>query len=264
MLPLVFLVADAGSHLLRSLLEANNYVVRALPVSTEVVMEAASRRRPALFLIDAPPASSLKLCLTIRQDPRLRQTPVVILSKGDSEDDRIRGFDLGADDFVTKPLRPREIVARINAVMRRSAHPLVAPVIEVGGIEVDTERFVLSVRGTRVGATAMQVRLVEYLMRNEGRVFSRDQILDALWSDSRFVTPRTIDVHVRRIRELIEPNPSKPTYLKTIRGVGYSFVAGGEQRLDAHPSSGWIPPQSEGRVHPLTARASLSRLRSAS
>ena len=264
MFPLIFLVEDDDSTLLSKLLQANHYAVRVFPASTPAVLEAAEKRRPALFLINAPLEASLDLCVAIRQYRRLAHAPVVIVSDKSSEDDRIRGFELGADDFVTKPLHPREIVARINAVIRRSLYHRVAAIVEVGGIEIDTERFKLSVHGIPVEATATQVRLVEYLMRNEGRVFSRDQILDAVWSDSRFVTPRTIDVHIRRIRQLIEVNPSKPAYLKTIRGAGYCFVGKTAPQAVAAAPPAWFPAHGERRADPPAGGIPSSRLPSAS
>jgi len=245
-LPLVLLVEDDTSSLLARLLQANHYSVQVLPVSTAAVLAAAEKRRPALFLIDAPLEASLELCLAIRQHKYLAPTPVLIVSDSSSEDDRVRGFESGADDFVAKPLRPREVAARINAVIRRSAYRQAAARLEVAGIEIDTERFKLSVEGVPVEATATQVRLVEFLMRNEGRVFSRDQILDAVWTDSRFVTPRTIDVHIRRIRQLIEVNPSKPARLKTIRGAGYCFVGPATLQLVASANAPiWFPARGE-------------------
>jgi DNA-binding response OmpR family regulator len=263
--PLVFLVEDDASTFLGRLLEANHFAVRILPASATAVLEAARKRRPALFLINAPLETSLELCLAIRQYRGLWQTPVLIVSEKSSEEDRIRGFDLGADDFLTMPLHPREVVARINAVLRRSAYRQADTNVAVGGIEIDTERFRLLVHGEAVEATATQVRLIEYLMRNEGRVFSRDQILDAVWSDSRFVTPRTIDVHIRRIRQLIEVDPSRPAHLKTIRGAGYCFVA---QDAPLHVASSkapaWFPAQSENQSYPSLDRIPSTRLPRAS
>ncbi len=262
MFPLVFLIENDTntSSLVRSLLEENHYAVRRFPSSAGVVVSAGEQRRPALFVIGSPLGDAFTLCRAIRQNSHLERTPVVLLSDADSEEDRIRGFDLGADDFVTKPLRPREFMARINAVIRRS-HPLLAAArVAAGGIEVDTDRFILSVRGKKVDATAVQVRLVEYLMRNEGRVFSRDQILDAVWSDTRFVTPRTIDVHIHRIRQLIEPNPAKPTHLKTIRGAGYFFTGHCGAQEAMRPSE-WLPSMAHG---PQAVTIPPARLPSAS
>jgi two-component system phosphate regulon response regulator PhoB len=261
--PLVFLIENdvSISNLLRSLLEVNQYAVCTFPLSADVVISAGKERRPALFLIGGPLGDSLTLCRTIRQNSRLEQTPVVIMSGRDSEEDRIRGFESGADDFVTKPLRPRELVARINALMRRCHHQHAAARVEAGGIEVDTEHFVLSVRGKKMHATATQARLVEYLMRNEGRVLSRDQILDAVWSDSCFVTPRTIDVHIRRIRKLIELNPAKPKHLKTVRGGGYCF-SGHRDARDPIPAAEWL--SSSIGPNPLPVSIPPARLSRAS
>ncbi len=254
MYPLVFLIEDEASPVLRNLLHGNRYTVHTLPASETAVLESAEKRHPALFLLNASLEGSLNLCRLIRQNPRLERAPIVIVAEKDSEEDRIRGFEFGADDFLIKPLRPREVVARVNAVIRRSKIRQVAGTVQVGGIEVDPERYLLLVQGVRVDATATQVRLIEYLMRNEGRVFSRDQILDAVWSDSRFVTPRTIDVHVRRIRELIEPNPSKPTYLKTIRGAGYCFVGQQRRPTDSSNPPLWFPTHTDRRGYPITSK----------
>jgi len=249
-LPLILLVEDDSSSLLSRLLQANHYEVQILPISVPAVLGAAEKRRPALFLIDAPLEVSLELCGAIRQHKHLAQTPVLIVSDKTSEDDRVRGFEFGADDFVSKPLHPREVAARINAVLRRSVYRQAATRLEAGGIEIDTDRFKLLVDGAPVEATATQVRLIEFLMRNEGRVFSRDQILDALWSESRFVTRRTIDVHIRRIRQLIEANPSKPAHLKTIRGAGYCFVGPSNvQFVTSANAPVWFPAHGDRRSH---------------
>jgi len=261
--PLVFLVEDDASALLGRLLQSHHYAVRNL-VSITDVLDATEKRCPALFLINAPAESSLDMCSAIRQYRRLAHTPVLIVSDKSSEEDRIRGFELGADDFITRPFHPREIVARINALMRRSAYPRVAARLEVGGIEIDSERFKLSVHGVAVEATVTQVRLVEYLMRNEGRVFSRDQILDAVWRDSRFVTPRTVDVHVRRIRQLIEANPARPEYLKTIRGAGYCFVGQAASDRVASTAPAWFPAHSDRGAYLSPDKIPPSRLPSAS
>jgi len=258
--PLVFLVQDDASTPLSRLLQANHYAVRTLLISVTAVLAAAEQRPPTLFLLDAPLEDSLDLLFAIRQHKRLAQIPVLLVSDKTSEDDRVRGFELGADDFVSKLSHPREAAARINAIIRRCAYRQAAARLEVAGIEIDTERFRLSVHGTPVEATATQVRLIEFLMRNEGRVFRRDQILDAVWSNSGLVTPRTIDVHIRRIRQLIEADPSKPAHLMTVRGAGYCFVAqASSQRGASAKSRAWFSGQSEGRAYPSTGRVPSSR-----
>jgi DNA-binding response OmpR family regulator len=193
------------------------------------VPASAEKKNPSIFLINVQlgSGSGLALCLSLRQNTTLARIPIVLMSGQDSEDERVLGLELGADDFISTQFGPRELIARINAVLRRAVYSQSLRHVRSGPVEVDTERFVLSVDGRRVSATATQVRLVEYLMRNEGRVFNRDQILDAVWRDTRFVTPRTIDVHIRRIREMIEPDPAKPRFLKTVRGAGYYFASQG-------------------------------------
>jgi DNA-binding response OmpR family regulator len=256
-LPLIYLVDDdrEASSLLSRTLKDNHYDVLAFPASAGVIA-AAEEKLPALFLVNALMlvGSGLSLCRAVRQSPALAQTPVMLISGRSSEDDRILALDLGADDFLTRPFGPRELLARINALLRRSVHRGGRPRIQAGEIEVDTERFVLTVRGQDIEATATQVRLVEYLMRNEGRVFSRDQILDAVWSDARFVTPRTIDVHIRRLRQMIELDPANPTYLQTVRGAGYSFTAQNRGRQSkANATQAWLPSALAQRLDAFCA-----------
>ena len=162
---------------------------------------------------------------TIRQVPSLAATPVVFLTAKSSEGDRILGLDLGADDYVSKPFSPRELVARIKAVLRRFDAPALNPV-RVGEIEIDPLAMTLRVRGTHRPTTATEFRMLEHFTRHIGRVFTRNQLLDSVWRDGGYVTPRSVDVYVRRVREKIERDPENPLHLKTVRGAGYRFDAG--------------------------------------
>jgi two-component system phosphate regulon response regulator PhoB len=135
----------------------------------------------------------------------------------------VQGLDLGADDYITKPFATRELLARVKAVMRRFERPSSPSVVRFDGIEIDASAMQLHVNGQLVTTTATEFRLLDYLARHPGRVFSRDHLLDAVWGDARFVTPRSVDVYVRRIREKIEADPEMPRYLKTMRGAGYRF-----------------------------------------
>ena len=149
--------------------------------------------------------------------------PVIFLTAKSGEADRILGLELGADDYIPKPFSPRELVARVKAVLRRFERPLSQSPLKVGEIEIDPSAMTLTVRGKAVGTTATEFRLLDYFARHIGRVFTRDQLLDSVWRDTAYVTPRSVDVYVRRIREKIEPDPESPRYLKTVRGAGLSL-----------------------------------------
>ncbi|MBZ5627466.1 MAG: response regulator transcription factor [Acidobacteriia bacterium] len=224
----IFLVEDDAdiTRLVRHHLDAAGYVVRSY-ASLAGVLTDAVKQHPALFLLDimVPGGSGLALCEQIRQSETLAATPIIFLTAKAAESDRVLGFELGADDYITKPFSPRELVARVRAVLRRFEPPLLASVRELGDLRIDTGAMTLTVRGNTVATTATEFRLLDYFARHAGRVFTRDQLLDAVWRDTAFVTPRSVDVYVRRLREKIESNPEDPRYLKTVRGTGYRFEA---------------------------------------
>ena len=226
MKPLIFVVEDEAdiARLVKHHLEAAGFQVRIFPTAALVISEAV-REKPALFLLDImiPGGDGYELCRRIRQDSAIAMSPVIFLTAKSSESDRVLGLELGADDYVGKPFSPRELVARIKAVLRRFERPLAPEVISTGDIEIDSGAMILKVRGKQVATTATEFRLLEYMARHPGRVFTRDQLLDAVWRDTAYVTPRSVDVYVRRIREKIEPDPENPRYLKTVRGAGYRF-----------------------------------------
>jgi two-component system phosphate regulon response regulator PhoB len=222
----IFAVEDDTdiSRLVRHHLEAAGYGVRSFPSATGVIAEG-EKQLPALFLLDImlPGGDGLELCRRIRQTPALAMIPVIFLTAKTTESDKIIGLELGADDYIPKPFSPRELVARVRAVLRRFERPLAPAVVKAGDIEIDSGGMTLTVRGALTQTTATEFRLLEYMARHPGRVFTRDQLLDAVWRDTHYVTPRSVDVYVRRIREKIEANPDEPRYLKTVRGAGYRF-----------------------------------------
>jgi two-component system phosphate regulon response regulator PhoB len=227
--PQIFLVEDDADigRLVRHHLESAGFAVRLFAAIPPVLAEAG-KNRPALFLLDimVPGGDGLELCRQIRESETLAATPVIFLTAKTSEADRVLGLELGGDDYITKPFSPRELVARVKAVLRRFEPPLAPAVHQVGDIRIDTGAMTLTVRGRNVPTTATEFRLLDYLARHAGRVFSRDQLLDAVWRDTAFVTPRSVDVYVRRLREKIERDPERPLHLKTVRGMGYRFEAG--------------------------------------
>lgn len=222
----VFVLEDDPdiARLVRHNLESAGFHVRHF-ASAALVMPEAERSAPDLFLLDimTPGGSGLDLCRRIRKDPGLSSTPVIFLTARSSESDRVLGFDLGADDYVTKPFSPRELIARVRAVLRRFERPTTPSTVRFGRVEIDAGAMQLKVDGELVTTTATEFRLLEYLAKHPGRVFSRDHLLDAVWGDARFVTPRSVDVYVMRIREKIESDAEDPQYLKTVRGAGYRF-----------------------------------------
>jgi DNA-binding response OmpR family regulator len=228
MKPSIFVVEDDPdiSRLVRHHLESGGFAVKLFPSGATVISES-EKQRPALFVLDimVPGKDGLELCRQIRQIPSLAPTPVIFLTARSGEADRVLGLELGADDYIPKPFSPRELVARVKAVLRRFERPLTQGPLRVGEIEIDPGAMTLNVRGVPVTTTATEFRLLEYFARHLGRVFTRDQLLDSVWRDTAFVTPRSVDVYVRRIREKIEPDPENPRYLRTVRGAGYRFEA---------------------------------------
>ena len=205
-------------------LEAAGFTVK--PYSTQgTIVADAERQPPALFLLDimVPGGDGLDLCRRLRQNPTLSIVPIIFLTARAQENDRVLGLELGADDYITKPFGIRELIARVKAVLRRFERPSTPSVLKFENVEIDANAMQLRVAGELVTTTATEFRLLDYLARHPGRVFSRDHLLDAVWGDARFVTPRSVDVYVRRIREKIESDPELPRYLKTMRGAGYRF-----------------------------------------
>lgn len=214
------------SRLVRHHLESAGFSVKVFPTGNAVIMES-EHPRPMLFILDimVPGRDGLELCRQIRETPSLAPVPVIFLTAKSSEADKVLGLELGADDYIAKPFSPRELVARVKAVLRRFERPLANTPLCVGEIEIDPGAMTLTVRGVPVTTTATEFRLLDYFARHLGRVFTRDQLLDSVWRDTAYVTPRSVDVYVRRIREKIEPDPENPRYLKTVRGAGYRFEA---------------------------------------
>ena len=224
----IFVVEDDPdiSRLVKHHLEGAGIATRVFPSSKGVIAEA-TRQHPSVFLLDImiPGEDGMELCRQIRATGELAPIPVIFLTAKTEEVDRLAGFDLGADDYITKPFSPRELVARVKAVLRRFEPPLAQQKIRMGELEIDSGAMSVEVQGKAVTTTATEFRLLEYLASRPGRVFTREQLLDAVWRDTSYVTLRSVDVYVRRIREKIEQDPENPRYLRTLRGVGYRFEA---------------------------------------
>jgi len=225
--PVIFVVEDEEdiARLISHNLQAAGFEVQSFVNGASVLSEAL-REIPALFLLVVmlPGTDGFELCRHIRQTPALSATPIIFLTAKTSEADRVKGLELGGDDYITKPFSPRELVARIRTVLRGLGHSSSAPeVLRLGELEIDVSSMTVQVGGRNVLTTVREFRLLEYLATHRGRVLTRDQLLDAVWKETPFVTPRSIDVYIRRLREKLEDDPRHPQYLKTLRGIGYRF-----------------------------------------
>ena len=179
-----------------------------------------------LIILDLmlPGLQGMELCQIIRNDPKTSSLPIIMLTAKGEEVDRVLGLELGADDYITKPFSPRELVARVKAVLRRTIEkPAADKIIEAGDLVINKETYSVTNKGLPVKLSATEFKLLLFLAERRGKIFNRDQILDAIWRDEAFVEPRTVDVHIRRLRSQIEEDPAQPRYIKTMRGIGYFF-----------------------------------------
>ena len=182
------------------------------------------REAPSLILLDLmlPDTDGLEVCRRIRRSDRLAVVPIIMLTARGDEADKVVGLELGADDYVTKPFSVKELLARIHAVLRRPGGCETGPRIVVGSLVIDLERFEVKAGGERIELTATEFKILQILASRKGRVLSRDRILDHLWGAEKVVIDRTVDVHIRNLREKLGEAAS---LIKNIRGVGYKLEA---------------------------------------
>ena len=181
-----------------------------------------AREKPSLILLDLmlPDTDGLEVCRQIRKSDELAQVPIIMLTARGDESDKVVGLELGADDYMTKPFSVKELVARIHAVLRRPGGGEAAKRISVGALVIDLDKFEVAAEGLKVDLTATEFRILQLLASRKGRVFTRDQILDFLWGNEKAVVDRTVDVHIRNLREKLGAAAS---LIKNIRGVGYKL-----------------------------------------
>jgi len=186
-------------------------------------LELCRRTRPDLILLDImlPDSDGLEICKGIRKDADLMQVPVIFLTARASETDRIVGLELGANDYIVKPFFIRELIARIKLQFRSQG--VLPRVLKGGGVELDRSSCQTRLHGQPIALTATEFRLLEFLMSRAGVVFSREQLLNAVWGQDRAITDRTVDVYILRLRQKIEKDPAHPTIIHSVRGFGYSF-----------------------------------------
>lgn len=177
-----------------------------------------------LIILDLmlPGISGIELCRILKNDPQTSLIPIIMLTAKGEEIDKVIGLEMGADDYITKPFSPRELIARVRAVLRRAHEkPLPGKTVKIGDLEINADTYQVSKRGTLIKPSATEFKLLLYLVQRKGKVFSRDMLLDAVWKNESHVELRTVDVHIRRLREQIEDDPSHPVYIRTRRGIGY-------------------------------------------
>lgn len=199
------------------------------------VIELCRRERPDLILLDVmlPDSDGLELCKAIRQHPELAHLPIIFLTARASETDRIVGLELGANDYIVKPFFIRELIARIKIQFRGQTSA--TRVLKAASLELDRSRCEARLGGQLLTLTATEFRLLEFLMSRPGVVFSREQLLDAVWGHDRAVTDRTVDVYILRLRQKIEADPANPLLIRSVRGFGYSF-SNASQPTDGEPA----------------------------
>ena len=212
--------SDALSYMLRK----EGFAV-ALAADGQAALDEFERNGADIVLLDLmlPGIPGTEVCRRIRQ---VSTVPVIMVTAKDDEVDKVVGLELGADDYVTKPYSPRELVARIRAVLRRGEAVELAPAtLEAGPVRMDVERHQVTVSGQEVTLPLKEFELLEMLLRNTGRVLTRGQLIDRVWGSDYVGDTKTLDVHVKRLRAKIEPDPHQPVHLVTVRGLGYKLEA---------------------------------------
>jgi len=216
---------ESFSDPLSYLLRREGYEV-AVADDGPAALDEFDRNGADLVLLDLmlPGLPGTEVCRQLRARGNV---PVIMLTAKDSEIDKVVGLELGADDYVTKPYSSRELVARVRAVLRRGTEPevLVPAAVEVGPVRMDVERHVVTVNNATVNLPLKEFELLEILLRNAGRVLTRMQLIDRVWGSDYVGDTKTLDVHVKRLRSKIEPDPANPRFLVTVRGLGYKFEA---------------------------------------
>lgn len=224
------LIIEDDSDLVKLLkynLEKEGFKV-AYTTDGSIAVAELRRDMPDLIILDLmlPGLDGLEVCRQVRRNDRFSRIPILILSARSDETDRVIGLEIGADDYVSKPFSTREVIARVRALLRRNEPETPQrSTLQRGRVLIDPMAHTVAVAGRTVELSALEFRLLYFLASHPGMVFSRDQLLDSVWGNERSVTPRSVDVYVRRIREKIEPTPQEPTHVQTVHGVGYRFAA---------------------------------------
>ena len=225
--PRLLLVEDdqALAELLEFRFKAEGYDVISTSDGDEALL-LANEQAPDLVVLDwmIEGTSGIEVCRRLRRTKQTAHVQIIMLTARESEDDRVRGLEIGADDYVTKPFSPRELIARVGAIMRRIRPALAGEALTVGDLRLDSAAHRVLRRGESLTLGPTEFRLLRFFMEHPGRVFSRDQLLDAVWGTGSDIEMRTVDVHIRRLRKAIEL-PGAPDPVRTVRSAGYALEA---------------------------------------
>jgi two-component system phosphate regulon response regulator PhoB len=226
--PLVLVVEDESAlvTLLRYNLEREGFRVAEARDGEEALL-TAREQKPDLVLLDwmLPLLSGLEVCRQMRRMPETKSVPIIMLTARGEEGDKLRGLDSGADDYVTKPFSPNELIARIRAALRRSRPASNGESLQFDDLTMDLAAHRVRRRGRDIHLGPTEFRLLRYLLEHQGRVFSREQLLDMVWGQDVYVEPRTVDVHIRRLRKALNA-PDEADLIRTVRSAGYSLDRG--------------------------------------
>lgn len=223
--PRILVVEDEASlvTLLRYNLEKAGFEVATAGDGEEALL-MVTERAPDLVVLDwmVPLVSGIELCRRLRRDAATRDIPVIMLTARGEEEDRLRGLNAGADDYITKPFSPAELIARVHAVLRRARPALENDTLAFGDIIMDLATHRVTRAGQAIELRPLEYRLLRFFLEHPGRVFSREQLLDSVWRDDAFIEPRTVDVHIRRLRKALSTaGAGEP--IRTVRSAGYAL-----------------------------------------
>jgi two-component system alkaline phosphatase synthesis response regulator PhoP len=191
--------------------------------------EMVNKEKPDLVILDLmmPELPGMEVCTRLRRQETTASLPVIMLTAKSDPVDKILGLEIGADDYITKPFHVRELIARVRAVLRRSERLKendLPEAFDFRGLHIDFGSYRVTLNGRQIDLSSREFKLLQFFTSHPGRVYSRDQLLDRVWGDEAFVEPRTVDVHISRLRAAIEPDKENPQYILTVRGIGYKFV----------------------------------------
>lgn len=215
---------DAIREMLVMVLEQASLTVIAVASAEEAQLSLADNARPDLMLLDwmLPGISGVEFAKRLKRDDLFKELPIILLTARGEEEDKVRGLEIGADDYITKPFSPKELIARIKAVLRRSGKNIAEEILQVSNITLDVNKHRVTIDGKVIIISPTEFKLMHFFMTHQDNVYSRTQLLDQVWGRSAYIEERTVDVHIRRLRKILK-DYNKDELIQTVRGFGYRF-----------------------------------------